>query len=79
MGMIGSFNIKFSIMYSILNKKLFLFVKSTVSRCSFCSNADEDLLNLFANCQTVSLWASLKLALLPYIVLPDLEERFGLL
>ena len=63
-----------------LNKKLFLFGKSTVSTCSFCSNADEDLLHLFANChQTVSLWASLKLALLPYLVLPELEERFALL
>ena len=63
-----------------LNKKLFLFGKSTVSTCSFCSNADEDPPHLFANChETLALWASLKVALLPNLVLPDLEEMFALL
>lgn len=63
-----------------LNKKLHLFGKSQTGLCSFCSIADEDPPHLFAGCQeTLALWASLKATLSPYLVLPDLEDKFALL
>ena len=63
-----------------LNKKLFLFGKSNTSMCSFCANVDEDLVHLFSNCPvTIALWALLKTALSPNLLLTDLEAKFALL
>jgi hypothetical protein len=77
-GRIFQYKILNNVLY--LNKKLFLFGKSPISTCSFCSNADEDPLHLFANCQeTLALWTELKTTLLPHLNLPDLEEKFALL
>ena len=67
-------------MYSISIKNYFLFGKSTVKTCSFCSNADEDPPHLFAKCHhSLTLWVGLKATLLPGLVLPDLDERSALL
>ena len=43
-----------------LNKKLFIFEKSSFPLCSFCKNVDETILHLFYECDiTKALWKSL--------------------
>ena len=56
-----------------LNKKLFIFGKSSSSLCSFCKNADETISHLFYECNiTKELWNRLDLFFNDCFHLPQL-------